>query len=307
MPNPPPEGGAPSRSLAERHPAVPVFAARDNAAAPSLSSGAKHWRCPVALGLFGIGDCLAAIWQRCPSASSVLPVLALGTWPGRREDALAREEIPPPSGTTAAQWTTWAECGHAWIAERAGLSRKTVGVALHALEALGLVQLHQGPLPTAGAKGRSLTYYRLRVDVLYPRAGEPFTRVPEALITSGAWAALPSNAARHLFLVLACCDPVRSEEGLAAAMDRAPDDDAVALACDRARRKHLLTYSRLEHVSGLRASTLQEARRVLLAPLAPPGEALIATSEVDPGAWYAPNRRALAALRPATPARDAAA
>jgi hypothetical protein len=162
--------------------------------------------------------------------------------------------------------------------------------------------------------------------MLYPQGDEPYAVVPGNLFYGGAWALLLSAAFRHLYIVIACLDPIGDEgaylariaEDLGGDWDRRADDDdrtitdpaarAIAIQAKiiaAQRTRHPLSIRELVEYSGLQRSTVVEALRGLLVPMfgnyvdpqtgqCHPPIALLKQGEVQPRrpTWYAADRRA---------------
>jgi hypothetical protein len=241
--------------------------------------------------------------------TSVLPVLALHTWPGQ-EGAVRG-------------WTGWTYLSRRRVAMLAGLNKDSVGVAYRHLVALKLMELDRRPRERH--QGGVMTYYRLATS-LYPEADEPYALMPGTLIYGGVWAMLPSPAFRHLYLVIACLDAIGDEaaylarigEDLDGDWDRRADDEDWAiddpaaraaaiqeklLAAQRAR--HPLSMRDLVGYSGLQRSTVIDTLRGLFVPMfgnqvdertgrRDPPVALLKRGEPQPQrpTWYAVDRRA---------------
>jgi hypothetical protein len=155
-------------------------------------------------------------------------------------------------------------------------------------------------------EGGYKVFYRLSAT-LYARKGERKASLPAGLLYGGTWSMLPTAAARHLYLSIACLDPIDDEEAYLqkiAGIDLESADAQTALEEQRAR--HPLSYRDLERISGLSHSTAVEAVRVLTSAIfggyneietgewVPP-LALVdkrSRSEREP-AWYALNREAM--------------
>jgi hypothetical protein len=150
--------------------------------------------------------------------------------------------------------------------------------------------------------------------------------MPGNLIYGGTWSLLPSAAFRHLYLVVACLDPIGDEVAYLARIaedtggnwDRYADDQAWSIADPVARaaviqaqllaaqrERHPVSMRDLAQFSGLQRSTVKEALHGLLTPIfgdlvdARTGQryppiALLRRGEAHPGrpTWYAPDRRA---------------
>jgi hypothetical protein len=265
----------------------------------------RYWRCPVRLVREGL---LAKLW-RVPgtvrgggAATGLLPVLACHTW--------------PEHDTGANDWTGWTYLSRRRMATLAGLNKDTATHAVQHLMQHGLMEIERRP--RAKYEGGYKTYCRL-ATTLYPQAGEAYAMIPASLFYGGTWFMLPSPACRHLYVVLACLDPIGDE---AAYLDRVAtdvgddwhvladkleidseefeDDEQLeatvrALLLARRRQSAVLSLSEMESYSGLQRSTVIEALQVLTTPIFDNDTIpLIAKGEIRPRmpTWYAPDRRA---------------
>lgn len=279
----------------------------------------RWWRAPRTLGEAGT---LAALWRQDGTkrgggiASSVLPVLALHTWPGKASAHAAAAGLHPEPG-----WTGWTFLPRRRIARLAGIGKDAATAALRQLEAAGLLDVRR--VPRAKYEGGFRTYYRLS-SRLYAPEGEAYAAIPGALIYNGLWSMLPTNAARHVFLVLACLDPIGDEAAYLEKIRTAGDgaepwkDEAIPAdwwdrytaedIAELQRLRFLGRYRRpwslreLEEATGVHRSTLREALHVLTVPVFGnqprkdgkrhyPPIYPIARGEHNP-TWYAPDRRA---------------
>jgi hypothetical protein len=158
--------------------------------------------------------------------TSLLPVLALHTWPEQRE--------------AVEGWTGWTYLSRRRLAALAGLVKDSVGAACQRLVALKLMEMDRRS--RARHQGGYKTYYRLATG-LYPKPGESYAVLSGNLFYGGTWALLPSPAYRHLYVVLAGLDPIgdeeaylqRIDEDLEGDWDRRADDDDETIADPEAR------------------------------------------------------------------------
>jgi hypothetical protein len=270
----------------------------------------SFWRCPVRL----VNDGTWAKLWRTPgtirgggAVTSVLPVLALHTWPEKE-------------GATAG-WTGWTYLSRRRIAILAGVDKDTATTAITRLRALGLLEIDKRP--RAKYEGGYKTDYRLATS-LYPQGDERYAQIPGMLFYGGSWFMLPSPACRHLYVMIACLDPIADERAylnriaeqtnenwgaLGDDEDEAIEDDgkreiaikAKILAKRRASEPQ--SISDLVRFSGLQRSTVVKALQVLTTPIFGgadingvqyPPIALLLKGEASPRTptWYAPDRRA---------------
>jgi hypothetical protein len=268
----------------------------------------SFWRCPVRLVADGTW---AKLW-RTPgtirgggAVTSVLPVLALHTWPEK-------------DGATA-RWTGWTYLSRRRIARLAGVDKDTVTTAIKSLRAHPLLEIDKRP--RAKYEGGYKTYYRLTTS-LYPQGDERYAQIPGSLFSGGSWFMLPSPACRHLYVVIACLDPIADEraylEHIAEKTDEGwglfADDEDEAIEDDekrevvikakilaKRRASEPQSLSDLGRHSGLQRSTVVKALQVLTTPIFGgreidgvqyPPIPLILKGEAPPRipTWYAPDR-----------------
>lgn len=293
----------------------------------------RFWACPVRLVRSGTWRDL---WNRCRVATSVLPLLALHTYPRRPVDDLERfcaEQLqaPRPPGTEPdLDWTPWITLSVRRIAKLCGVDVNSVKKATDALEAHNLLQKHTGPRRKYGGGRRN--FYRLHRS-LYPAQEqnqrdpfsppsdpEDFVQVPGGLFYGGAWSYLPTEAMRHVLIVVWCMDSICDEAGFLSvsfpALQGDLEDDergvkAAKLLSDY-RAKHPVSRGDLQRVAGLSASSFKEALDGLLVAIFDSYEERLNPRGFDPpvrrwrlslvqkGAsrisgieWFAVNRRAL--------------
>ena len=291
------------------------------------------WRMPLHI-CHNHENTLVRLWTANPSTTSLLPVLAMDAFPGRKIDDLERDlgaigkafppsDLPSVCGPGSHEYTTTdaAPCWTKWVcssirrmAALSGLSKDSVITALRAMERLELVQTYKGPRGAYG--GGKKGYYRLSLSTFFPFDNQEFARFPAKLLQHGHWAMLPTNASRHLYLVFTVLDAVRDEDAFLAAASASREDWGGNASSDvddpqtrekileRARRKAPLSTADLERKSGLRHSTVVEARDVLLSPIFHEqrgvgrepgiGIAMVRTGASSAGKeirWYAPDRR----------------
>jgi hypothetical protein len=233
------------------------------------------------------------------AVTSVLPVLALHTWPEK-------------DGATAG-WTGWTYLSWRRIARLAGMDKDTVTTAITRLRADRLLEIDKRP--RAKYEGGYKTYYRL-ATALYPQGDERYAQIPGSLFYGGAWFMLPSPACRHLYVVIACLDPIADErayleriaEKTAGGWGIFADDEDEAIEDDekrevvikakilaKRRTSEPQSLSDLGRHSGLQRSTVVKALQVLTTPIFGGREIpLILKGEAAPRTptWYAPDRRA---------------
>jgi hypothetical protein len=227
-----------------------------------------YWRCPVRLvSLDGTPDGAPGIWcdlwraagtsRGGGSIASVLPVLALHTFPGR--------ELGAARVTDLETWTPWAYLSHRRIARLAGVATETVGPVMRRLDGHGLLETRTVP-PLAHFGGRPLREYRLNRS-LYANKTEPYFAFSGMLLYGGHWAFLPGGAERHLYVTIACLQAVLNPEAWVRATAGESSTDDAAFMLHEARAKRPLSLSMLERFGGLGRSTVVEALEVLCHPI----------------------------------------
>jgi hypothetical protein len=244
--------------------------------------GGRFWRLPVDLvrGIEGessriLRPCLADIWNDCRPATSVLPALAMHAFPGMERDWLKvdcqkmRRPVPPAALCGLPSWTNYSCLSQGRLAALSGLDRKSVRVALRALEGLGWVQTFA--VSHRRHSGGRRIYYRLHRDLFgridaegAPQRDSWWVRIGAELLYHGHWAMLPNAAERHLYLVIAALDGVRHADAfIGAAMGSAQglSEDAVL---EEVRSRSALSLADLQLFSGMSKDTVIRARRTLL-------------------------------------------
>lgn len=270
----------------------------------------RYWRCPVRL----IRD---GLWAKCwrtagttrggGAVTSVLPVLAFHTWP-EKADAMDG-------------WTGWTYLSRRRVALLAGVDKDTVTAAFRRLVDIGLMVMERRP--RRKYEGGYKTYYAL-TTFLYPQGDEAYAEIPANVFYGGTWFMLPSPACRHLYIVLACLDPIGDEDAyltriedaiegewdqFAECLDEDVEDDEARASAIRAkllakrRASGTLSLSELQQYTGLQRSTVIEALHTLTVPMFGgreingtqyPPIPLIMRGPVSPRTptWYVPDRRA---------------
>jgi hypothetical protein len=270
----------------------------------------RYWRCPVRLVK---NETWAKLW-RTPGTirgggaiTSVLPVLALHTWP-EKEGAIAT-------------WTGPTYLSQRRIARLAGVNKETVAAAIKQLVSYKLMDVKKRP--RAKREGGYKIDYRLNI-ALYPKGDEPYAQLPAAFFYGGTWFMLPSAASRHMYVVIVCLDPIRNEDAYLDKLKEAGhgdldwlvDEEGYEIEDDQEREAVIeakvlakrrssepQSISDLVRFSGLQRSTVVEALRVLTTPIFVgreingvkyPPISLVLKGEAPPRTptWYAPNRRA---------------
>lgn len=248
--------------------------------AEQLAFAKRFWSCPTRLVMDGTW---AALWRReregvknkrgGGAATSVLPLLALYSYP----------EGP----TESHDWTPWRELPRRHLGRRAGVDKDTVKAALEDLQHAELLQIRRKEHTREELSGHR-TEYRLSTT-LFPRAEEHSVALWGSLFHGGTWMLLPTSACRHLYVVLACLDPVRDEDlyfdTVIGAQIRDAKQGKGRHSVDRLRSDHALrgrirkrelerlrsqattSLAHLARMSGLSRDTVIEALKVLERPM----------------------------------------
>lgn len=209
----------------------------------------RHWRISrenVEAGFF------SRIWRdsdgvECPSASCILPALALNAW--------------VPEGS---DWTPPVYLSHRTIAALAGVDKNSVARGMRRLGDVGLLRMGDRELMSrhGGAHRRP---FQLSAKC-FPQKGHRFFKLPGVFAYGGSLAMLPRASARHLFLVIAALDPLYDEQELREHMAGDYERD-IAASLKRRRHDSTSTLQKIVELSGLASSTAQEALRILMQPM----------------------------------------
>lgn len=262
--------------------------------------GARSWLCPRRIIEGGIWAQLWNAGGTRGACTSVLPVLALHSWPKRGR------------GTPA--WSEWAHIGRRRIAGLAGIDTKTATIGLSGLGAAGLLESVQVRAPDR--RGGYRTRIRL-AGRLFAADDEPSGRVHGNLIAGGTWAMLPSAAARHLHVVVAAMDAIGHEDAYVQRITNDANDSGsssfpwdgfweqgdedeqqpIARWLDTQRAGTPMSVSDISEWSGLSRRTVVDVLPQLLAPIygaEGPAFGPVKRGICDDGRshWYAIDRRA---------------
>jgi hypothetical protein len=214
----------------------------------------KHWRMPHRLATEDVLKAVVDDGSRngCPTASSLLPPLAMHVW----------------LSSPADEWTPFFAMSYRRLAALAGIDKNSVNGGLERLGDLQLLETRLGHTHRRdGGKGR--LEYRLHRS-LFPQKAlrERFVQVPGNLVFGGHWALLPRASARHLLLVVAALDPIYDAAGLVELMEGDGREEASARTLARRRRDFgSATLAVLAEKSGMEARTVQRAVDVLTRPV----------------------------------------
>jgi hypothetical protein len=252
----------------------------------------RFWFCPSRL----VQDRVwADLWRRKHTSSGggastcILPILAIHSY--------------PEEGAESPDWTNRTYLSRRRIAQLSGLDKDTVKEGIHFLSAKGLLRIWRVRHRNPEMKGYRL-YYRLSTK-LFKTLEEEGRRIPARLFYGGTWSMIPTAAARHLYVVIACLDPVHNEDEMfrkamevriGAARRGLGRHSVEELRSStrlqaRIRREVVtkahqgtsLTISQLAEYAGMQRSTTAAALKVLLRPM--PGSVLHtrAWNEFDAG------------------------
>ena len=224
-----------------------------------------------------------------PTASSILPVLALASWPENPAD----------------EWSKWGFLGHRRIAGLAGVNKASVRAALAHLEAIKLAKTRKvAPDPREGGPLR-LEFCLHRS--LFRAGNEPFFKLPASFIHGGVWSVLPFHGARHLLLVLGCLDAVHDEAALHSTIVAGcyDSDEEADERLERINAGAGVSYAGLCRYSGMSASGVIDALAALQVKFCgTPREGLITRGDARGGHFYRTSQRALAAYFPVADLND---
>jgi hypothetical protein len=164
--------------------------------------GRAHWRMPKRLVIDGwFGE----LWSESKSRSitSVLTALALHTYPEKAHLPGARRAACP-------SWTGWSELSTRRTARLLGVNKDSVKIPMQELAEQEVIRLDDDRRGTRH-------FYQMNPR-MYPDSRERFAQLPAALLYRGTWSLL-STAAQHLYLVIACLDPIADEEAYLRTVD----------------------------------------------------------------------------------------
>jgi hypothetical protein len=303
--------------MPSRHPKPVVFQFEDHLRTRFAD---RRWHCPIRL----VKELAwSELWRDegtvrgGGTVSAVLAVLAVHTWPGKAPEAprpsggtlRAFVGAEPPGTPVAApaapsDWTPWQTLGHRRIARLAGVNKDTVRRVLDRLRDLRWSDDQRVPDHTPHG-GDERQQYRLRT-ALYGRggAGDPYAVVPAHLFYGGTWFMIPTHAARHLYVTLACLDPLPNEDEALKQKHQGEAHESDEQYLDRRRARERYSLEDLADLSGLDRKTLREALGILTRPIFCSGDTkrddipLIRSGTGRKGnashlpRWYAPHRDA---------------
>lgn len=284
----------------------------------------QRWHMPARLADGGL---LAQLWREEGTrrgggiVSSMLPVLALHTWPGAR---LGASWLKPAMRERAKGFAPPVSISMRRLARLSGVSLEGAAQAMASLERRGLL-LREKVAASRHLGGPPRWQWAL-ARTLYAQDGEAFVRIPGALVYGGLWMLMPTHATRHLYLTIAGLAPVRDEAAFLSAARRVvderecgreeddewdEDDDpfviddarerAVQAALARARARLPLSVADLARHTGMGESAVESAllcltrdmkvraqgyRTEFVGPLV--GSGLAGPNRVR---WYAPSRK----------------
>jgi AraC-like DNA-binding protein len=208
----------------------------------------RFWRCPATRPLFELIRSGHTGEPKCRAIASVLPVLAVSTW---------------PVGT--AEWTRRATLSLVRIAALSGTSITTVR---HVIRFLKKTNTLQSELISQGPSNWKVFSYRLHVPTCYAAKDEQFVRISAELFYGGWWAFMPNHSMRQLHLTIAALDPIRDERAYRRALDRqSPDELKVSLdyraIISQRRDDERYSLRTLAEITGLSKPTVVRSVRLL--------------------------------------------
>jgi hypothetical protein len=228
----------------------------------------SYWQFPVRLVHPGETALVRHVWKAEPantqgggSVISLLPVLALHTWPTKEVSNAIRDADLPGAKQG---WTPWATLTQRRQARLSGLDAKTVQSATQFLVNRGLLETEQRRRARGG--GGRQTYYRLRND-LYPlAANDKYVEVHGWLLYGGLWSVMPASA-RNLYLTLRAITKVRNADALVARILES-GGSGEGTAWDTAYRMASASHSirELIELTGMSRSAVMRARDLLERP-----------------------------------------
>ena len=237
----------------------------------------------------------AALWRSAGTkrgggtTTSILPVLAVGTFPGKQSPGGL--DLPPDD----ARWTGWQYFSYRRIARLSGIHQESIGRDFGVLADAGLLQRHAVQPGFVGGPKRWA--YRLSL-CLYAQGRGTFVRFPAAMVYGGMWAYLPTRGARHLFVVIAALDPVLDEAAYRAQIEEFgeidPEGDDPVM---EQRARHPMSLGRLASATGMVRNAVSEALGILETPVAAstvsgkPDLALVTSgpARLRGARWFSPN------------------
>lgn len=208
----------------------------------------RFWRCPLKRPLFELIRSGHSAEPRCRAIASVLPILAVSTW---------------PVGT--AEWSRRATLSLVRIAALSGTSITTVRQVIKFLKKTKTLK---SELIAQGPSNWKVFSYRLHVPTCYAAKGEDFVRISAELIYGGWWAFMPIHSMRQLYLTIAALDPIRDERAYRKALDRqTPDEPKVSLdyraIISQRRDDERYSLRTLAEITGLSKPTVVRGVRLL--------------------------------------------
>lgn len=241
----------------------------------------RFWACPVRLLTDGtLAQLLGSGRGRGRGiATSLLPVLCLLTWPGKKGVL--------PTAHADRTWTPEVVVSLRYLSRLAGIDRGSARRGIDRLTELGLARVRT----VRGVGGHSRIAIQLSAT-LYADA-EEFTKFPAELIYGGAWSLISSPAARHLLLVIQCNELIHDKDAfLARLYDGGPRHSKLSAE----RRRPTLSVRNLGRLADLAPSTVEIGLSTLTRPL--PGsassEALVVVGvDWDGSRWYELNVKAV--------------
>jgi DNA-binding MarR family transcriptional regulator len=209
----------------------------------------KFWRCPVTKSFFASLRSLREKEGIGFAVYSVVPVLALSTWPDKKN----------------AMWTRRSKFSITRLAALSGVSAPTARRVIDALVEAGFLREERA---VSDWSGRAVFCYRLRCETFYAQPKAQFFALRGHIVYGGWWALLPTHGARAVFLAIAALDPVRDEKALAARMASADGENESWLSKERIlelRHSHRYSLAALSRFLGMSRPTVTSCIKTLRA------------------------------------------
>ncbi len=207
----------------------------------------RFWRCPLTTRLFDLIRSGHSSEKKCRAIASVLPVLAVSTWPDGE-----------------GEWTRRATLSLIRIAALSGTSITTVR---HVIKFLKNAKTLRSELVSQKSGTWKVFSYRLHVPTCYAPKGEEFVRIRAELFYGGWWALMPSHSVRQLYLTIAALDPISDERAYRKALRRKTPEDQNALdhgaVITEQRDSARYSLQTLANLTGLSKPTVVKGVRLL--------------------------------------------
>lgn len=191
------------------------------------------------------------------AAISMLPVLALETFPGKEKDAAGLDGAKGLPTANASEWTPFSYLSIRRIARLSGIDENTVlNSGFPQIEKLGWGQSFAVRCRKSANGQRR--YFRLSTGA-FAQKSAGFVAIHGSLPYGGIWPLLPP-AAKQLYIAIGALDPVYDEEAFRESLD---NDELADERIAELREREPTSIGELQRVSGLSHSTIHEAIKVL--------------------------------------------